>query len=105
MARLKSGHHSRRVPRPALWRYPVALAFSKANFQRSRAASSAEFCKSGSGGRGIRVVISPISTFSASLSLFLGELSGRVIETLVDGCDRLAGVGVRRAPERRPRAT
>jgi hypothetical protein len=77
---------------------------SKANRQRSRAASSAEFCKGGSGGRGICVVISPISTFSASLSLFLGELSGRAIRRLVDGRDGLAGVDVQRVPERRSRA-
>src|SRR3954469_14350025 len=35
------------------WRYRAALAFSKANFQRSRAASRAEFCKGGSGGLGL----------------------------------------------------
>src|SRR3954464_2736025 len=86
------------------WRYPVALAFSKANFQRSRAAPSAEFCKGGVGGRRAGIVISPISTLDASLPLFLGELSGRAIEEPADGRDELVGVSVRRAPERRSRA-
>src|SRR4051795_13347673 len=77
---------------------------SKVLVHRSRAASSAEFCKSGFGGRGLRVVISPISTLSASLSLVLGELSGRAIRKPTDGRSGLARVGVRRAPGRRSRA-
>src|SRR5690348_7098556 len=85
-------------------RYPAALAFEKAIFQRSRAASSAEFCKGGSGGHGDRSVISPISTLAASLSLSLGELSSRVARKPADGRGGLAGVSVRRAPERRSRA-
>src|SRR5215207_5556086 len=89
---------------PRSGRYQAGLAFSKANRQRSRAASSAEFCKSGSGGRGSDAVISPIITLAASLSLFLGELSGRAVRMLVDGRAGLAGVAVRRTPERRSRA-
>src|SRR5215207_10078250 len=75
---------------------------SKANFQRSRAASSADFCKGGSGGFGLN---SPIITLSASLLLFLGDLSGGAIRKLVDGRGGLAGANnLRRAPERRSRA-
>src|SRR3954454_15549758 len=55
-------------------RYPVALAFEKANFQRSRAASSAAFCKSGFGGFG--TVLAQID-LDASLGFHLGEFAGR----------------------------
>src|SRR3954470_7147068 len=80
--------HTDCSPESRVGRYGVALAFSKAIFQRSKAASSAEFCEDGFGSFDL---ISPISTFSASLSLFLGELRGWTFRTPVDGRSGLAG--------------
>src|SRR4051794_13476335 len=82
---------------------PCGPGFSKAILHRSRAASSAEFCKAGPGGFGL---ISPIITLSASLPLFLGELSRRAVRGPVDSRGGVTGVvvGMRCAPERRSRA-
>src|SRR4051794_6544543 len=73
---------------------------SAAFFQRSRAASRLELGFAGIG----EGLISPISTLSASLLLFLGELSDRAIGRPLDGCNSVAGVEVRCRPERRSRA-
>src|SRR3954466_2106928 len=59
---------------PRSGRYLVALAFSKAIFQRSRAASSAEFCMGGSGGLGTFLAQMYLG---ASLRVYLGEFVGQ----------------------------
>ena len=61
--------------------YGVALAFSKAIFQRSSAASSAEFCKGSCGGLGS--VLAQID-LAASLGLYLGEFVGRAASVAVE---------------------
>src|SRR6185436_14434420 len=71
------------------WCYPMALAFEKANFQRSRAASRAEVRKGGCGGFRLS---SSIINLSALLLMFLGELSGWAIWKPMDGRGGLAGV-------------
>jgi len=79
----------------------MALAFSKANFQRSRAASRAEVRKGGCGGFRLS---SSIINLSALLLMFLGELSGWAIWKPVDGRGGLAGVfGLRCGPVCRSR--
>src|SRR5215210_2705271 len=59
---------------------------SAAFFHRSKAASSLGLGFVGNG----EGLISPISTLSASLLLFLGELSSRAMRRLVDGRTGLA---------------
>src|SRR4051794_14653539 len=66
---------------------------SKANFQRSRALSSADFCK---GDSGRRIATSPISTFLSASLLFLGDLSTAAIPRAGDGRGTGAGL-IRRA--------
>src|SRR3954471_6683192 len=81
---------------------------SKASLNRFSAASKAGGGGVGAGRSASAVLISPIITFTASLPLLLGELSGRAIRRPGDGRGGLAGVGagvgVRRDPERRSRA-
>ena len=67
---------------------PVALAFSKAIVQRSRAASSAEFCKGGSGGLGVLLAQMYLD---ASLQFHLGEFVGRAAGVAGEGRCALAG--------------
>src|SRR3954451_7209372 len=65
---------------------------SKALVQRSRALSSADFCKGGSGGR---LLTLPISTKASASLLLLGDLTGdlspRAAEKPADG--RRTGAG------------
>src|SRR5215207_337615 len=82
------------------WSDRIRPCPSAAFFHRSRAASRLGLRQGGDGG----CLISPIITLDASLLLFLGELSGRAVRMLVDGRAGLAGVAVRRTPERRSRA-
>src|SRR3954470_143291 len=55
-------------PESRVGRYGVALAFSKATFQRSRAASRAEFGKGGCGGWGLISPIIPTRTEDHALA-------------------------------------
>src|SRR5215218_2237368 len=82
------------------WSDRIRPCPSAAFFHRSRAASRLGLRQGGDGG----CLISPISTLDATLLLFLGELSGRVLRRPEDGRSGLVGVEVQGEPERRSRA-